>query len=134
MATNIFQDWQGIPAKFDTPSDGTRFSVAVANRVWDPATLSWVSETQPTGGGGGGSVTQGTTPWVVDGQKYATQLDAAADPILYVGQAAVGASTAASVWRIYKLDTTGGGIIITWAGGSAAFTNAWTSRLSLSYS
>jgi hypothetical protein len=58
MPKNIFQDWQGIPAAFDTPTDGTNFSIAVANRVWDPINLVWVSETQPSGGGGGGSDVQ----------------------------------------------------------------------------
>jgi len=29
----------------------------VANRVWDPGSLTWVSETQSGGGGGGGAVT-----------------------------------------------------------------------------
>jgi hypothetical protein len=133
MATNIFQDWQGLQTKFDTPTDGSTFSIAVANRVWDPGTMAWVSQTA-SGGGGGGSVTQGTTPWVMDGQKYATQLDASATPVYYIGQAAVGSSTGSSVWRIYKLDATGGSIAVTWAGGAATFVNVWTNRTSLSYS
>lgn len=58
MPKNIFQDWQGIPAAFDTPTDGINYSIAVANRVWDPINLVWVSETQPSGGGGGGSDVQ----------------------------------------------------------------------------
>ncbi len=39
----------------------------VKNQVWDPILLVWVNEVQPTGGGGGGTVTQGTTPWVIAG-------------------------------------------------------------------
>ncbi len=50
---NQIQDLFGKWIQFDCPTDGAAFSIAVANRVWDPVSLSWVSETQPTGGGGG---------------------------------------------------------------------------------
>lgn len=50
---NQIQDLFGKWIQFDCPTDGAAFSIAVANRVWDPGTLSWVSETQPAGGGGG---------------------------------------------------------------------------------
>lgn len=50
---NQIQDLFGKWIQFDCPTDGARFSIAVANRVWDPGSLSWVSETQPAGGGGG---------------------------------------------------------------------------------
>lgn len=132
MPKNIFQDWQGIPAAFDTPTDGTNYSIAVANRVWDPINLVWVSETQPTGGGGGGSVTQGTTPWVTDGQTYSTRVDTSASPIIYIGEAVVGSSESSAAWRIQKIDASV--ISIKWAGGSAAFNQVWTNRGSLSYS
>ena len=53
-----FQDLFGNWAQFDTPTDGASFSVAVANRVWDPVNLIWVSEVQSGGGSGsGGAVT-----------------------------------------------------------------------------
>jgi hypothetical protein len=74
------------------------------------------------------------SPLICDQQTYATQLDASANPVYYVGQSAVGSSLSAPVWRIYKMDTTGGSISITWAGGNSNFTNAWTSRTSLTYS
>src|SRR2546423_1931020 len=38
------------------------------NYVWDSGSLSWVKMTQPTGGGGGGAVTQGTIPWITSEQ------------------------------------------------------------------
>lgn len=50
---NQIQDLFGKWIQFDCPTDGATFSIAVANRVWDPGSLSWVSETQPAGGGGG---------------------------------------------------------------------------------
>ena len=50
---NQIQDLFGKWIQFDCPTDGAAFSIAVANRVWDPGSLSWVSETQPAGGGGG---------------------------------------------------------------------------------
>ena len=54
---NQIQDLFGKWIQFDCPTDGAAFSIAVANRVWDPGTLTWVSETQPGGGGGGGPAT-----------------------------------------------------------------------------
>ena len=60
---NKIQDLFGAWIQFDCPTDGSAFSIAVANRVWDPIGLAWVNQTQ-SGGGGGGSVTQGTVPWV----------------------------------------------------------------------
>ena len=73
MPKNIFQDWSGIPASFDTTTDGTNYGIANHNRVWNPGSLMWVSETQGGGGGGGGAVT------VVDGGDVAqgTTTDAA---------------------------------------------------------
>jgi len=54
---NQIQDLFGKWIQFDCPTDGATFSIAVANRVWDPGSLSWVSETQAGGGGGGGPAT-----------------------------------------------------------------------------
>jgi hypothetical protein len=50
---DLFGDW----IQFDCPTDGVHYAIAVANRVWDPISLMWVSETQPGGGGGGGPAT-----------------------------------------------------------------------------
>lgn len=110
--------------------------------LWQASTLSYVQMQADAsgnlltsgGGGGGGSVTQGTVPWVTAPQAYALQLDASAAPLYYVGQAAVGSSFSSSVWQIFQLDTTGGGISILYANGSPTFTNVWNARASLSYS
>jgi hypothetical protein len=50
---DLFGDW----IQFDCPTDGVHYAIAVANRVWDPISMMWVSETQPGGGGGGGPAT-----------------------------------------------------------------------------
>ncbi len=52
---------QGIIEGSQTPLMGQ------PNYVWDPGMLAWVKMVQP-GGGGGGSVTQGTVPWITDQQ------------------------------------------------------------------
>ena len=53
----------------------------------------------------------------------------------YVGKATPGSNTGSAVWQISKMDeTTPDVLIITYAGGSATFTNVWTSRGTLSYS
>lgn len=64
------QDWAGQVFQYDTPTDGVNYSIAVANRVWDPIGLMWVSETQPGGGGGGGgAVTIADGADVAEGAK-----------------------------------------------------------------
>jgi hypothetical protein len=64
---NKIQDLFGQWIQFDCPTDGATFSIAVANRVWDVGTLTWVSQVQSSGGGGaitvanGADVTEGAT-------------------------------------------------------------------------
>lgn len=118
-----------------TDSEGTQTEGVnkVANYIWDTGSLSWIKDTGGGGGGGGGSVTQGTTPWVTDDQQLALRFDSSASPVLYLGQAAPGSAETSSVWRIQKIDTTSG-VSMTWAGGAATYTNAWSNRASLSYS
>lgn len=104
----------------------------VANYIWDSGSLSWIKSTGG-GGGGGGSVTQGSTPWIEDSVQVAMRFDGASSPTLYYGEAAPGSSESASVWRIQRINTSSG-VTIQWAGGSAAYNQAWSSRASLSYS
>lgn len=66
-----------------------------------------------------------------DDIDYATRIDDSADPILYIGKAAVGSDEADPVWQIAKLDTSSG-LIKTWA-DSAGFTQVWDNRGSLTY-
>ncbi len=118
-----------------TDSDGVQSENVnkVATYVWDSVALSWVKATQAGGGGGGGSVTQGTVPWVEDAVQLSVRFDGSASPVLYYGEAAPGSSESASVWRIQRIDTSSG-VAIKWAGGSAVYNQAWSSRASLSYS
>lgn len=106
-------------------------ALQTAGLVWDVATLSWVRATQASGGGG--SVTQGSSPWIEDAQKYAFRLDDSATPVLYIGQAATGSAESNASWRISRLDMTAG-LSITWASGSPAFNQIWSNRTGLSYS
>jgi hypothetical protein len=126
------QDHWGEFYKFDTPNDGLTFSVAVANRVWDPINMVWVNAVQG-GGGGSGPVTQGTVPWVSDELQYALRFDAATSPILYLGQALPGALDNATSWRIQRFNVASG-VISQWANGAATFINAWTDRAIIAYS
>jgi hypothetical protein len=130
----VRQDHQGDWSRFDVPTDGVNFSLAVANRVWDSVGLAWVSEVQATGGGGGGGVvTQGTTPWITLDKDEAFRFDGSASPILYMGTAVAGTTDATSAWKIVKIDTTSG-VSFTYAGGAATYSYAWTNRAGLSYS
>ncbi len=64
---------------------------------------------------------------------FALQYEEASSTITYIGEAAAGSATSAAVWRIKRMDTTTG-IIILWAGGVATFTNTWTGRAGFTYS
>jgi len=65
--------------------------------------------------------------------EYQTRLDEASATITYVGSAEMASSTSASAWRIKRLDSTSG-LVILWADGNADFDNVWDNRASLSYS
>ena len=67
------------------------------------------------------------------GTKYATQIDEVGS-VTYVGKAAIGSATSASVWQIMKIDESGDPeLVITWADGNDNFDNVWDNRLSLTY-
>ena len=67
--------------------------------------------------------------------QYTTRKDFVGDDIIYTGEAPVGSSEAAAVWRIYKLEFTNveGDIKETWADASAQFTKVWDDRLTYTY-
>lgn len=113
--------------------------------VWDTATLSWVKQIQSVSTGVAADVnivnaslpvTQSGT-WNVNtaATQYAKRYDQVSDTLAYLGDAAVGAGTSSSVWRIQRLQfTTGGSVTITFADGNTSFDNVWDNRASLSYS
>lgn len=86
----------------------------VAGYVWNSASGSWERSS-------------GAEP------AFAARIDDSADPIIYIGKAAIGSSTASAVWQITKLDTSSG-LVKTWADGDASFNNIWDNRAALSYS
>lgn len=53
--------------------------------------------------------------------------------IIYIGQAAIGSATDASVWRIKRVNTSSGAVI-DWLDGDSSFDNTWDDRESGSYS
>ena len=65
---------------------------------------------------------------------YSKRVDFVTDNLLYKGEAVVGASESASVWRIRKIVIdTDGDVTETWASGTALFDKAWSDRLTLTY-
>ena len=69
----------------------------------------------------------------VESATYTTRIDEASATVTYIGDAAIGSSTASALWRIKKIDTTSG-TSITFADGNGNFDNIWDNRASLSYS
>lgn len=65
----------------------------------------------------------------------AKRVDFVSETVAYVGEAQPGTATTAALWRIKRV-TLGPGDDVTeqWAGGSAAFSQVWDDRASLSYS
>lgn len=115
-----------------------------ANKKLDEANkhLKKISE-KPTGGGGGGGngtpyqdsngtfqyvqLQGGSIPVVMGSSTYKLLLDdTTTTNVTYVGKAAIGSATSASVWQIQKIDETSG-MVITW-GGTGAFDQEWDER------
>lgn len=82
---------------------------------WNPQTLSY----------------EAATPTNI-GEPLALQLDEASATVMYVGEAVAGSSASAAVWRIKKVDTTTG-VVVLWADGDTGFDNVWADRATLSY-
>lgn len=51
---------------------------------------------------------------------------------IYVGEAAIGSSESAAVWRIRRVAVVDGDAIVLWSSGGN-FNQIWTNRLSLTY-
>lgn len=111
----------------------------VAQYVWDVNTLSWIKQTGTSGGAGTDvNVTNFPSTQTITGSvtlpSYAKRYEQVSDTLAYLGNAVVGSAESSGVWQIQKLVfTAAGDVTITWANGSTAFNNAWTSRASLSY-
>lgn len=70
-----------------------------------------------------------------DEVMYAKRTDIFSDSIIYRGEAPVGSQETSPVWRVRKvLIGSDGDVSETWALGTANFTNAWSDRLTLTYS
>lgn len=72
--------------------------------------------------------------FVFGSQKRSIRLDTEGD-LTYVGSADPGASEAAAVWQIQRLDSSvADDLTVLWADGDAQFNNIWANRAGLSYS
>lgn len=101
----------------------------VTPRAWQPSALSYAPLIVDSSGNllvsGGGSATT----------DELTELDVASSTVTYVGNAAIGSLTSASVWKIKRLTSTvGGNLSIKYAAGVATYSQVWDNRASLSYS
>lgn len=77
----------------------------------------------------------GTPGTSEDDIMYSKRVDFVTDNELYRGEAAVGSSETAAVWRVRKLVIgNDGDVTETWASGNANFDKVWADRGSLSYS
>lgn len=66
--------------------------------------------------------------------SYSTRYDQVSTTLAYKGEAIIGASESAPLWRIQKLVYgVDGDVTITWANGSADFRNSWSDRAILNY-
>lgn len=66
---------------------------------------------------------------------YSKRIDFINDDLLYKGEAPVGSSESAPVWRVRKITVSpDGDVTELWAGGSADFDKAWSGRLGFVYS
>jgi hypothetical protein len=67
-------------------------------------------------------------------QVYSKRLDVVSDLLMYKGEAAVGSTESAPVWRIRRITfAPEGDVTEQWAGGSAAFDKVWNDRASEVY-
>lgn len=64
---------------------------------------------------------------------YSIRVDDVSTTVTYVGEASIGSSESAPVWRIKKLETVGTVFKIFWADGNMHFDNVWSNRTSLEY-
>ena len=80
-----------------------------------------------------GGVSTGQGFKFADSIKQAIQIDTSVTNVVYLGYAAIGSSTGASVWQILKINTSSGAAF-TWADGDSNFDNEWDERTNLSYS
>lgn len=69
----------------------------------------------------------------VQSALYKLAYEEASSTITYIGEAVAGTATSAASWRIKRMDTSSG-IIILWANSVTTFTNIWDNRAALSYS
>ncbi len=78
---------------------------------------------------------QGPAGITEDELAYSKRIDFVSDNLIYRGEAAVGSTESAPVWRIRKIQLAlDGDVTETWASGVADFNKSWTLRETYVYS
>lgn len=87
-------------------------------------------------GATGATGATGDTGSFEDEPMYAKRVDFISDDLLYRGEAAVGSSESAPVWRVRRITfgAVDGDVTEQWAGGTANFDKTWDGRLGFTYS
>lgn len=105
----------------------------IANYIWDSGTLSWVPQTQASGGGGTASdVNVTNSVLLVEKPSRRLEADVVSPTLVYIGECLIGGSSSSAVWRISKIDTTLGASVK--FAGSGGFNQIWDDRAFLTYS
>lgn len=64
--------------------------------------------------------------------SYVTRVDEASATITYIGEADPGTATSAASWRVKRVDTSSGTVIL-YAGSVTSFNQIWDNRAGLTY-
>lgn len=122
----------GLLFVFDGGSWSIKSDVSLARSyVWNPSTLSWeaLTNTEVTVGEltvSGVAISNWPSPSII-------KVDSASSSITYIGEAVPGSLDNSSVWRIKRIDTTSG-VVILFADGDTNYNNRWDQRTAKSYS
>ena len=129
-----------------SPVGVSQNNLKIANYVWNTDTLSWIPQSQGSGGGPTSDVNVLNTVGLTDTQLRASPVPVVVNPVtytsrvddtgttIYIGLAALASADGSSVWQIKRLTQEGTQLVTKWANGTNTFTNSWTNRASLSYS
>lgn len=132
----------GRDLRFDTKNIAIReagedyiWDGRVKNLVYNSTTMEWEAQTNASGGGaGGGTISADTSSVETRSLALKSIVDESSTAVTYVGEAATGAATSVSSWRIKRLTQTATILTIEWASGNGAFNKIWDNRAALTYS
>jgi len=126
--------WDAKYVILQEPSSDSVWDGRVKNLIYNTVTMEWEAQTSGGGGGGGGAISADTSSVETRSKPMKSIIDEASASVTYVGEAAVGTSPSASLWRIKRLTQNSSVLTIEWADGDGNLNNNWDNRASLSYS